>query len=123
MCYSKFVKLYSSEQEILREEINSLQAVKGRLQLRIAQLEEELKKVREENDKRDKEHTEKGEEEVKSFSMYLLNNSFFFFPVCIFNVYFLECCFQPTIFVPFMLRTMFQWHSASGSLVWRWPGY
>ncbi|XP_055893342.1 C-Jun-amino-terminal kinase-interacting protein 3-like isoform X3 [Biomphalaria glabrata] len=53
----------SSEQEILREEITSLQAVKGRLQLRITQLEEELKKVREEQDKKEHEQNEKGEEE------------------------------------------------------------
>ncbi|KAK0060740.1 C-Jun-amino-terminal kinase-interacting protein 4, partial [Biomphalaria pfeifferi] len=53
----------SSEQEILREEITSLQAVKGRLQLRITQLEEELKKVREEQDKKEHDQNEKGEEE------------------------------------------------------------
>ncbi|KAH9513915.1 JNK-interacting protein [Bulinus truncatus] len=53
----------SSEQEILREEITSLQAVKGRLQLRIAQLEEELKRLKEENDKKQREQNEAGEEE------------------------------------------------------------
>ncbi|XP_071087279.1 C-Jun-amino-terminal kinase-interacting protein 4-like isoform X13 [Haliotis cracherodii] len=42
----------SSEQEILREEITSLQTVKGRLQLRITQLEEELKKTKEEMQKK-----------------------------------------------------------------------
>lgn len=53
-----------SEQEILREEITSLQAVRGRLQLRITQLEEELKRVKEDSEKKEKEHTEKGEDEV-----------------------------------------------------------
>ncbi|ESP04395.1 hypothetical protein LOTGIDRAFT_170786 [Lottia gigantea] len=42
----------SGEQEILREEITSLQAVKGRLQLRISTLEEELKKTKEELEKK-----------------------------------------------------------------------
>ncbi|CAG5128500.1 unnamed protein product, partial [Candidula unifasciata] len=53
----------SSEQEILREEIASLQAVRTKLQQRLAAMEEELKRVKEENEKRDKEQTEKGEEE------------------------------------------------------------
>ncbi|KAK6173182.1 hypothetical protein SNE40_016686 [Patella caerulea] len=42
----------SGEQEILREEITSLQAVRGRLQLRISSLEEELKKTKEELEKK-----------------------------------------------------------------------
>jgi hypothetical protein len=37
----------SSEHEILREEIKSLQEVRSRLQQRIQELEEELKKVKE----------------------------------------------------------------------------
>ncbi|BFZ15188.1 hypothetical protein BsWGS_18229 [Bradybaena similaris] len=53
----------SSEQEILREEIASLQAVRAKLQQRLTAMEEELKRVKEENEKRDKEQTEKGEEE------------------------------------------------------------
>ena len=40
-----------SEQEILREEINSLQTIKTRLQSRITELEEEVKKTREELEK------------------------------------------------------------------------
>ena len=53
-----------SEQEILREEISSLQAVKSKLQGRISQLEEELKKTREDIDK--KNQATKEEEEVIS---------------------------------------------------------
>lgn len=43
---------YSSEMVILREEIKSLQTVKACLQLRITELEEDLKKTREELDER-----------------------------------------------------------------------
>ena len=57
-----FSLLYS-EQEILREEISSLQAVKTKLQARITQLEEELKK---EKDSEKKDQTEKQEEEVST---------------------------------------------------------
>lgn len=39
---------FFSEQELLREEISSLQAVKSRLKLRVAELEDELKKAKEE---------------------------------------------------------------------------
>lgn len=53
---------FFSEQEILREEINSLQAVRSRLQQRIAQLEEELKKTKEEIEK--KTQATREEEEV-----------------------------------------------------------
>ena len=51
-----------SEQEIFREEITSLQTVKGRLQLRITALEEELKKTKEEIEK--KAQATAGDEEV-----------------------------------------------------------
>jgi c-Jun-amino-terminal kinase-interacting protein 4 len=44
--------LYSSEMVILREEIKSLQTVKACLQLRITELEEDLKKTREELNER-----------------------------------------------------------------------
>jgi len=47
MIYSDF-----SEHEILREEISSLNAVKSRMKLRIHELEEELKKTKEEFDKK-----------------------------------------------------------------------
>ncbi|XP_033632321.1 C-Jun-amino-terminal kinase-interacting protein 4-like isoform X2 [Asterias rubens] len=40
-----------SEIEVQRQEINGLQTTKGRLNLRITELEEEMKKLREENDK------------------------------------------------------------------------
>ena len=43
---------FHSEQEILREEINSLQAVKTKLQGRIKDLEDELKKTREDIEKK-----------------------------------------------------------------------
>lgn len=48
----------------MREEITSLQAVRGRLQLRITQLEDELKKVKEDNENKNKEQTDKEGEEV-----------------------------------------------------------
>ncbi|XP_070554450.1 LOW QUALITY PROTEIN: C-Jun-amino-terminal kinase-interacting protein 4-like [Ptychodera flava] len=41
----------SGEMDIMKEEIGSLQTVKGRLNLRITELEEELKKAKEENEK------------------------------------------------------------------------
>lgn len=41
----------TSEQEILRQEIHTIQAVKTRLQLRVQELEEELKKMKEEAEK------------------------------------------------------------------------
>ncbi|KAK8748145.1 hypothetical protein OTU49_016332 [Cherax quadricarinatus] len=43
--------LATNEQEILREEIKSLNAVKSRLKLRITELEDEVKKVKEEAEK------------------------------------------------------------------------
>lgn len=42
---------HSSEQEILREELKSLQTLKTRLKLRVSELEEELKKTKEEAEK------------------------------------------------------------------------
>ncbi|CAF1455688.1 unnamed protein product, partial [Adineta steineri] len=48
----------SNEQEILREEVNSLQTVKGRLQSRITEVEDELRKTREELEKKKKEEEE-----------------------------------------------------------------
>jgi len=41
-----------SEQEILREEIQSLQAVKSRMKLRISELEDDVKRLREEAEKK-----------------------------------------------------------------------
>lgn len=55
----------TSEQEILREEIKSLQAVKNRLKQRTIELEEELKKAREEAVKQTK--TNKSDDEVRFF--------------------------------------------------------
>lgn len=52
----------TSEQEILREEIKSLQAVKNKLQQKVADLEEEIKKNKEEAAKQVK--TKKSEDEV-----------------------------------------------------------
>ncbi len=43
---------FDSEQEILREEIQSLQAVKSRMKLRISELEDEVKKLKEEAEKK-----------------------------------------------------------------------
>lgn len=54
---------YSSEQEILREEIKSLNAVKSRLKLRITELEDEVKKVKEEFEKNAK--ANKSDDEVR----------------------------------------------------------
>lgn len=45
-----------SEQEILREEIQSLQTVKSKLQEKVKEMENEMKKVREETEKNDKAH-------------------------------------------------------------------
>ena len=53
---------YSSEQEILREEIKSLNAVKSRLRLRVAELEDEIKKTKEEFEKNQK--ANKSDDEV-----------------------------------------------------------
>lgn len=62
MCYS--------EVEILKEEINNLQGVKTKLNTRIKELEDELKKTKEELEKNTA--TKEGEEEVQfnSFSTY-----------------------------------------------------
>ena len=51
-----------SEQEILREEIASLQAVKTRLKQRVTELEDELKKSKEELEKAKQGSTNQGEE-------------------------------------------------------------
>lgn len=63
MCYS--------EVEILKEEINNLQGVKTKLNTRIKELEDELKKTKEELEKKNT-TTKEGEEEVQfnSFSTY-----------------------------------------------------
>lgn len=53
----------TSEQEILREEMKTLQAVKNRLKQRVADLEEELKKVKEEAAKQAK--SDKTDDEVR----------------------------------------------------------
>ena len=45
---------HCSEHEILREEIKSVQAVKERYRQRVAELEDELKKQREELEKKTK---------------------------------------------------------------------
>ena len=57
-----------SEQEILREEIQSLQAVKTRLKSRVSELEEELKKSKEELEKAkaSRGNAEEGEEVCKA---------------------------------------------------------
>ncbi|KAL8585682.1 hypothetical protein ACOMHN_053180 [Nucella lapillus] len=54
----------TSEQEILREEMCSLQAVRGRLQQRISQLEEELKKTKEDMEKKNQATREEDEDDV-----------------------------------------------------------
>ncbi|XP_060073347.1 C-Jun-amino-terminal kinase-interacting protein 4-like isoform X5 [Ylistrum balloti] len=54
----------SSEQEILREEITSLQAVKTKLQGRIKDLEEDLKKTKEELEKKKSGNKEEEEDDV-----------------------------------------------------------
>lgn len=63
MCYR--------EVEILKEEINNLQGVKTKLNTRIKELEDELKKTKEELEKKNT-ATKEGEEEVQfnSFSTY-----------------------------------------------------
>lgn len=47
-------QLFSREHEILREEVRSLQDVRSRLQTRITELEEELKKVKQEAEEKAK---------------------------------------------------------------------
>ena len=63
--------LPGSEQEILREEITSLQAVRVRLQQRISQLEEELKKTKEDIEKKNQ-ATREDEEVPRSLFGLLL---------------------------------------------------
>ena len=46
--------LFFREHEILREEVRSLQDVRSRLQTRISELEEELKKVKQEAEEKAK---------------------------------------------------------------------
>ena len=65
---------YSSEQEILREEIASLQAVKTRLKQRVTELEDELKKSKEELEKAKQGNANQSEEgEVRLFCNCSLN--------------------------------------------------
>ncbi len=61
-----------SEQEILREEIQSLQAVKTRLKSRVSELEDELKKSKEdlEKAKTSRGTGEDGEEVTKLYIHY-----------------------------------------------------
>ncbi|XP_039287674.1 C-Jun-amino-terminal kinase-interacting protein 4 isoform X5 [Nilaparvata lugens] len=54
----------TSEQEIMREELKSLLLVKGRLKQKVSELEEELKKVKEEADKLAKASKSDDEEDV-----------------------------------------------------------
>lgn len=64
-----------SEVEILKEEINSLQGVKTKLNTRIKELEDELKKTKEELEKKNTTAKE-GEEEVQyKLISYCLNIS------------------------------------------------
>lgn len=66
MCLFRF-----SEQEILREEIASLQAVKTRLKQRVTELEDELKKAKEEAEKAKQSGAAAGEEgEVTAASKF-----------------------------------------------------
>lgn len=58
-----FFLFFESEQEILKGEILSLKAVKDKLQGRIKDLEEEVKKTKEELDKKTQQAQE-GENEV-----------------------------------------------------------
>ena len=55
----------NSEQEILREEIASLQAVKTRLKARVTELEEDLKKTKAELEKAKQGASGAGEDEVR----------------------------------------------------------
>lgn len=71
-----FVSLFFSEQEILREEINSLQTVKTKLQQRIKDLEDDLKKMKEELEKKNNAAKEEGDEVIYiSSSIYLYYQS------------------------------------------------
>lgn len=63
MCYR--------EVEILKEEINNLQGVKIKLNIRIKELEDELKKTKEEFEKKNTVIKE-GEEEVK-FNLFFID--------------------------------------------------
>jgi mitogen-activated protein kinase 8 interacting protein 3 len=51
-----------SEHEILREEVRSLQEVRAKLQTRVQDLEEEIKRMKEEAEKGRKEKEEEDEE-------------------------------------------------------------
>jgi predicted nucleic acid-binding Zn-ribbon protein len=53
-----------SEQEILREEIQALQATKEKLKTRVSELEDELKKVKEQLEKEKAKSSGQAEDEV-----------------------------------------------------------
>ncbi len=59
--------MFSSEQEILREEIQSLQAAREKLRNRVTEVEEELKKARDDLEReKTKKTAEGGEDEVRA---------------------------------------------------------
>ena len=68
----------NSEQEILREEINSLQAVKTKLQGRIKDLEEDLKKTREDLEKKNQAAQEQENEVINLIHADYLNDCLLF---------------------------------------------
>ena len=57
--------MFYSEQEILKEEISSLQAVKEKLKARVSELEEELKKTKEALEKEKQRGGAEGGDEVR----------------------------------------------------------
>jgi uncharacterized protein YlxW (UPF0749 family) len=63
MLRENFPIVFFSEQDMLREEIRSLQTVKERLKQRVGELEEELKRVREEAERAAK--VSKSDDEVR----------------------------------------------------------
>lgn len=62
--------IFFSEQEILREEITSLNAVKSRLRLRVQELEDEVKKLKEDLEKSNK--ANKSDDEVGAFVSHII---------------------------------------------------
>lgn len=57
------INLHCSEKEILREGITSLEIVRDKLQLRVSELEEEVRKIRRELEEKNNQSQQIGEDE------------------------------------------------------------
>lgn len=71
-----------SEQEILREELKSLQTLKNRLKQKVSELEEELKKTKEEAEKLNKSNKSDDEVSSKPINQYSILLLFVAFICC-----------------------------------------